>query len=199
MMKEKDDEIDNLKALCKKYNVERIRSKVLGKIQDRVTQMTSSEDSNMGLLAQAFDYLKASMEDHEKQLEAPSEGVVEMALRLYHGHLASVLQVDISALEGKKDRLAQMLKNLQHDKEQELEYQRQLLEEREEIEMGPGDADDGSDQEDDGHKGRPTSQKGFWKANIERMNEDIKELQHEYLVYQLWNGELGANISNVDT
>ena len=134
-LQEKEEQIANITALCTKYDIKRIKGKLIQKIHTKLQDLNTQTADQTAVVERSESVLEKARREHQKCADAEKEDVVEMALKLYKSHLNVVISSDILALGSKKEKLETMLQNLTADQEQEVVAQADAAAVLEELEQ----------------------------------------------------------------
>ena len=100
-LQEKKDQIESISALCTKYDVGRIKNKLVTKIFDKLRELQQETGPQVALVEEGEEYLRAAALDHFNCVQTEKEAVVPLALQVYKSHLNQIITADILALQTK--------------------------------------------------------------------------------------------------
>ena len=82
-VKELDGQIENISHLCTKYDINRIKTKLIGRIFDCLRQIKAETTEHVELMDEGENFFGAMFQDHLKCVEAEKDFVLPMALKVY--------------------------------------------------------------------------------------------------------------------
>ena len=133
LLREKEEQLESISALCHKYDMSRIKNKMIAKIQTKLKEVSENTIPETKAENDAEDFLQVCLEEHMKSVGAEREDALEMALKIYKSHLNLVISRDIEGLKTKREKLAKMLENLTEDEKTEGSERKVAIQELEKL------------------------------------------------------------------